>query len=55
MTKPLAFNYADYVRLLEKYKSLRNFACQLCGKYQYAHEGACGDCRWKAKEGDNAE
>jgi hypothetical protein len=26
---------------------LRNFACQLCGRYKTAHEGACDGCRWK--------
>ena len=26
---------------------LRNFACQLCGKYKTAHKGTCGGCRWR--------
>jgi len=28
---------------------LRNFACQLCGRYKTAHEGSCDNCRWRAK------
>lgn len=28
-------------------KALINELCQLCGKYKYAHEGACVGCRWK--------
>jgi len=30
---------------------LRNFACQLCGKYKEAHNGACDGCRWRKNEG----
>lgn len=29
---------------------LRNFACQLCGKYKEAHNGACDSCRWRKDE-----
>ena len=29
---------------------LRNFACQLCGKYKTAHLGSCDGCRWKKGE-----
>jgi len=29
---------------------LRNFACQLCGRYKTAHEGSCDGCRWKKGE-----
>ncbi len=24
----------------------KNELCQYCGKYKYAHEGACDGCRW---------
>lgn len=27
--------------------AMRNELCQYCGKYKYAHEGACDRCRWK--------
>lgn len=27
-------------------KALNNELCQYCGKYKYAHEGACVGCRW---------
>lgn len=26
---------------------MRNELCTRCGKYRYAHEGACNDCRFK--------
>ena len=28
-------------------KALINELCQYCGKYKYAHEGACDGCRWR--------
>lgn len=28
-------------------KALINELCQYCGKYKYAHEGACYGCRWR--------
>lgn len=28
-------------------KDLINELCQYCGKYKYAHEGACDGCRWR--------
>lgn len=28
-------------------KALVNNLCQYCGKYKYAHEGACYGCRWR--------
>lgn len=28
-------------------KALNNELCQYCGKYKYAHEGACVGCRWR--------
>ncbi len=30
-------------------KALINELCQHCGKYKYAHEGACDGCRWKGE------
>ena len=30
-------------------KALINELCQYCGKYKYAHEGACDGCRWKGE------
>lgn len=39
------------VKTLERENyDLRNFACQLCGKYKTAHEGSCRDCRWRKME-----
>ena len=26
---------------------IKNDLCALCGKYKFAHEGACDDCRWR--------
>ena len=26
--------------------AMKNELCQYCGKYKYAHEGACYGCRW---------
>lgn len=31
------------------HKALINELCQYCGKYKYAHEGACDGCRWKGE------
>lgn len=30
-------------------KALINELCQYCGKYKYAHDGACDGCRWKGE------
>ena len=27
--------------------AIKNELCQYCGKYKYAHEGACDGCRWR--------
>lgn len=27
--------------------AMKNELCQYCGKYKYAHEGACDGCRWR--------
>jgi hypothetical protein len=26
--------------------AMKNELCQYCGKYKYAHEGACNGCKW---------
>ena len=28
-------------------KALKSELCQYCGKYKYAHEGACDGCKWR--------
>lgn len=28
-------------------KALINELCQYCGKYKYAHEGTCDECKWR--------
>ena len=41
----------EAVDLIEKLaadcKALINELCQYCGKYKYAHEGACDGCKWR--------
>ena len=27
--------------------AMKNELCQYCGKYKYAHEGACDGCKWR--------
>ena len=27
--------------------AMKNELCQYCGKYKYAHEGACYGCKWR--------
>lgn len=41
--------YEDTVLTPSDIADLRNFACQLCGKYKTAHEGSCEGCRWERK------
>lgn len=46
----MAVSKTDKVlRLKEELHPIKNELCQYCGKYKYAHEGACaGDgCRWR--------
>lgn len=46
----MAVSKTDKVlRLKEELHTIKNELCQYCGKYKYAHEGACaGDgCRWR--------
>ena len=35
------------LRLKEELHTIKNELCQYCGKYKYAHEGACYGCRWR--------
>ena len=43
----------ETIRLIERLaadrKALINELCQYCGKYKYAHDGACDGCRWKGE------
>lgn len=34
-------------KLVADRRALNNELCQYCGKYKYAHEGACVGCRWR--------
>jgi len=36
-----------YEKVERAIQDLRNFACQLCGKYKKAHEGDCDGCKWQ--------
>ena len=38
--------YDSNMKLAADRKELINELCQYCGKYKYAHEGACYGCRW---------
>ena len=39
---------ADLIeKLAADRKTLINELCQYCGKYKYAHEGACDGCKWR--------
>lgn len=39
--------YDSNMKLGADRKALINELCQYCGKYKYAHEGACDGCRWR--------
>ena len=39
--------YDSNAKLAADRKVLKNELCQYCGKYKYAHEGACVGCRWR--------
>ena len=39
----------DYAKAESECKALINELCQYCGKYKYAHDGACDGCRWKGE------
>ena len=44
----MAVSKTDKVlRLKEELHAMNNELCQYCGKYKYAHEGACYGCRWR--------
>ena len=38
--------YDSNAKLAADRKVLKNELCQYCGKYKYAHEGACVGCKW---------
>ena len=38
---------AQIEKLAADRKALLNELCQYCGKYKYAHEGACVGCKWR--------
>lgn len=38
--------YDSNMKLGADRKALINELCRYCGKYKYAHEGACYGCRW---------
>ena len=38
---------AQIVKLAADRKAMRNELCQYCGKYKYAHKGACDGCKWR--------
>ena len=38
--------YDSNATLAADRKVLKNELCQYCGKYKYAHEGACVGCKW---------
>ena len=38
--------YDSNATLAADRKVLKNELCQYCGKYKYAHEGACDGCKW---------
>ena len=35
------------LQLKEELHTIKNEICQYCGKYKYAHEGACDGCKWR--------
>ena len=44
----MAVSKTDKVlRLKEELHTMNNELCQYCGKYKYAHEGACYGCKWR--------
>ena len=38
---------AQIEKLAADRKAMRNELCQYCGKYKYAHKGACDGCKWR--------
>ena len=43
----IALEQREHAKAESKCKELINELCQYCGKYKYAHDGACDGCRWK--------
>ena len=43
----IALAQREHAKAESKCKALINELCQYCGKYKYAHDGACDGCRWK--------
>ena len=43
----IALEQREHAKAESKCKALINELCQYCGKYKYAHDGACDGCRWK--------
>lgn len=39
----------EHAKAESERKALINELCQYCGKYKYAHDGACDGCRWKGE------
>ena len=45
----IALEQREHAKAESKCKALINELCQYCGKYKYAHDGACDGCRWKGE------
>ena len=45
----IALEQREHAKAESKCKALINELCQYCGKYKYAHDGACDRCRWKGE------
>ena len=45
----IALAQREHEKAESKCKALINELCQYCGKYKYAHDGACDGCRWKGE------
>ena len=45
----IALAQREHAKAESKCKALINELCQYCGKYKYAHDGACDGCRWKGE------
>lgn len=43
----LADRWRDIHDLQRKLQDMRQDLCWYCGKYMFAHSGACDDCRWR--------
>lgn len=45
----IALAQREHAKAESKCKALINELCQYCGKYKYAHDGACDGCRWEGE------